>query len=40
MGNKIDLENERKVTSQEAEALAKSYKIQYFEASAMTGINI
>ena len=40
MGNKIDMEHERKVSCQEAQDLAKSYKIEYFEASAMTGVGI
>ena len=39
VGNKIDLEN-REVSFEEAEILAKKYDIVYFEASAKTGFGI
>ena len=41
VGNKIDLEDERKISREEAQNLAKSYKMQYFETSAKenNGIN-
>ncbi len=34
VGNKIDLENERKITRKEAEELAAQYQMKYYEASA------
>ena len=34
IGNKIDLENERKVTKEEGEKMASSYSLKYFETSA------
>eukprot|EP00456_Euglypha_rotunda_P022355 TRINITY_DN18892_c0_g1_i4.p1 TRINITY_DN18892_c0_g1~~TRINITY_DN18892_c0_g1_i4.p1 ORF type:complete len:181 (+),score=22.85 TRINITY_DN18892_c0_g1_i4:77-619(+) len=38
VGNKVDLESERKVTKEEAESLAKSYhNIPYVECSALKG---
>ena len=40
IGNKIDLENERKISKEEGEKLAKSNKFDKFvETSAKTGIN-
>ena len=41
MGTKIDLVDERKISQEEAQNLAKSYKMQYFETSAKEnkGIN-
>jgi len=41
VGNKIDLEDQRKISREEAQDLAKSYKMQYFETSAKEnkGIN-
>jgi len=40
VGNKIDLENKRKVTKNEAEAVAKSWGVPLIEASAKENINI
>jgi GTPase SAR1 family protein len=41
VGNKIDLEDERKISTKEAQELANSFQMQYFEASAKEnkGIN-
>ena len=39
-GNKCDLEEQRKVTKQEAEKLAKQNKIPYIETSAKLSMNI
>ena len=36
VGNKIDIEDERRITRKEAVELAKLYNIKYFEASART----
>ena len=40
VGNKIDLEYEREVGSQEGETLAKQWNCQYIECSAKTRTNI
>ena len=40
IGNKLDLEKNRKVSKEDAEAFAKANGCQYFEASAKTGQNI
>lgn len=41
IGNKADCEeSSRRVSHEEGEELAKSYNINYFEASAKAGINI
>ena len=40
VGNKIDCEEERKVTKEEGEALAKSCDLKLFEASAKEKINV
>ena len=40
IGNKLDLESNRKVSKEDAEAFAKSNGCQYFECSAKTGQNI
>jgi Fe2+ transport system protein B len=40
VGNKIDLVNQRKVTTDEAKQLAQSYDIPYLETSAKTGHNV
>ena len=40
VGNKIDLEEERKVSTEEARELAKMHKMPYFEASAKLNRNI
>jgi len=39
-GNKCDLEDERQVTTQEAQALAKTWSVPFFEASALARINV
>jgi len=41
VGTKIDLVDERRISREEAQNLAKSYKMQYFETSAKEnkGIN-
>uniref|UniRef100_A0A6B2LJ67 SOCS box domain-containing protein n=1 Tax=Arcella intermedia TaxID=1963864 RepID=A0A6B2LJ67_9EUKA len=40
IGNKIDLHQQRKISTAEAEAFANHYKIQYFETSALDMTNI
>lgn len=40
MGNKIDLEDERKVSAEEAKNLAEQHKMKYFETSARLNKNI
>eukprot|EP01084_Bolivina_argentea_P179009 309348_1 len=40
IGNKCDLMDERKVTYERGLALAKDYKISFFETSAKTSINV
>ncbi|KAI1853956.1 hypothetical protein JX265_003721 [Neoarthrinium moseri] len=40
VGNKCDLENEREVTRQEGEALAKSFGCKFIETSAKSRINV
>ncbi|KAJ6227004.1 ras and ef-hand domain-containing protein [Anaeramoeba flamelloides] len=40
MGNKIDLEEERVVSTEEGENLAKQHNIPFFETSAKTGENV
>ena len=40
IGNKSDLEEERKVTREEGEAMAEKHKVKFYEASAKTGENI
>ena len=40
IGNKIDLINERKITREEAEKVAKDYNIKYFETSAKDDLGI
>lgn len=37
VGNKIDMENERKISTEEGQKLAEKYKILFKEASAMSG---
>jgi len=39
-GNKCDLEDERQVTTQEAQALSKSWAVPFYEASALARINV
>ena len=40
VGNKSDLENERKVSKEKGEDLAKNLNCPFFETSAFSGINI
>jgi small GTP-binding protein len=40
VGNKSDLEHERVVSFEDADALAKYYKIDYIETSAKNGMNV
>ncbi|CAF4567175.1 unnamed protein product, partial [Rotaria magnacalcarata] len=40
VANKVDKTNERVVTSEMGENLAKEYEIPYVETSAKTGLNI
>ena len=40
VGNKIDLEDDRKVSYEEAKALAELHKMHYFETSAKLNKNI
>ena len=37
VGNKTDMENERRITTEEGQKLAEKYKILFKEVSAMTG---
>jgi GTPase KRas protein len=40
VGNKCDLESERQVTTDEGRALARKWRIPFFESSAKVRINI
>ena len=40
VANKIDLDEERKVTTEEGQLLAAKYNVTFFEASAKTGHNV
>jgi small GTP-binding protein len=40
IGNKVDLEERRKVPEEEARAYARRKKMEYFETSAATGANV
>ena len=40
VGNKIDNEKERKVTTEEGKRIADSFELEFFETSAKTGLNI
>jgi 50S ribosomal subunit-associated GTPase HflX len=40
VGNKIDLEEDRKVSAEEARNLAEQHKMKYFETSARLNKNI
>lgn len=39
VGNKIDLKNQRQVSTEEGEALANSWRVPFVETSAKSGIN-
>ena len=40
IGNKIDMDEQRKITKEKGEELAEEYKIPFFEASAKSGENV
>ena len=40
VGNKCDLEDERKVQKEEGEKIAKEYNVKFYEASNKDGINV
>ena len=40
VGNKVDLENERVISKQEATKIAEEHGMSYFETSARENINI
>ena len=40
VGNKIDLADDRKITAQQAEEMAASQNMKYYDASAKENINI
>jgi len=40
VGNKLDLEKQRKITTSEMEQMAKQYKVECMEASAKTSVNV
>ena len=40
IGNKIDMDADRKISKDQGEALAKHYNIKFFETSAKNSINI
>ena len=40
MGNKCDIEEERQVTSEEGEELARQYNIPFLEVSAKSKANV
>jgi GTPase SAR1 family protein len=40
LGNKVDLENNREISNQEAELLSERYNIKYFETSAKENTNV
>ena len=40
VGNKIDDEDNRKISTEQGESMAKEYEIMFFECSAKTGQNI
>jgi GTPase SAR1 family protein len=39
-GNKSDLDNDRVVTYDEGKQLAEEYGVEFFETSALTGMNV
>ena len=40
VGNKIDLNDERKITAQQAQEMASSQNMKYYDVSAKENINI
>ena len=40
IGNKVDLESERQVSTEEGETFAKKHNLIFFETSAKTAINV
>ena len=40
VGNKLDLQDERKISQKEASELAAQYDMKYFESSAKTNIGV
>ena len=40
IGNKVDLEKDRKVSTQEGEILAKTYNVIFIETSTKNNINV
>jgi len=40
LGNKIDLEEKRVVSSNQGEELSRQYKCVHYEVSAKTGVNV
>ena len=40
MCNKIDLKDDRQVTTQEGQEMADKYDVDYYEVSAKTGENV
>lgn len=40
VGNKVDIESQRKVSKEEAQNLADQWKIKYIETSAKTRLNV
>ena len=40
LGNKTDMEDERKGQKEEGETYAKNLKMQYYDTSAKNGINV
>lgn len=40
VGNKVDIESQRKVSKEEAQSLADQWKVKYIETSAKTRLNV
>ena len=40
VGNKVDLDNQRVITTEQGQSLADSYNLGFFEVSAKTGHNV
>ena len=40
IGNKLDLKNQREISEEEGTKEAEKYKTEYFETSAIEGINV